>query len=824
MEKKLLKIKYILLACVIARANIAFSNPEPIEIYDDWTQDVTLEGKNRACLCQGYYKPELVNGVDFGPNLTLTSDEGELTVNEVATLTGAATAEQDNQRLVSDRLKIFFNDNNSINRVEAFGNVRIVTPSERFNGSHGISFIEEKKKELHNSTYRIYSAHAFGESDKILVDENNNNKIIWFDNATYSSCSPLNKTWNIKAKKLKIDKGEGWADAWHNFLYIKKVPVFYWPYINFPVDSRRKTGFLSPSFEKSSYLGKSIGLPLYWNIAPNYDATITPYWTTHSSIRLYNQFRYLHKDFRGVIELDFLPDDRAYKNFRDGKIADPGTVARNSIKMSRLRESDLRYALSVQQVGRIFGNVNYQLSYVRVGDDNYIDNLGRRILQHNLPKNIFTLPIVTNPQQMPQELSATHNSKLGNSTVIVRQYQSLYAFNAPLPSRIYRLLPSFSHTFSQYNYQGFILNSNIAATHFAQKHIRGFVPLTTGNRYHMNMALSRPFDYHPGWFFIPKASVDLLKESLNRGRNLENQELSPRRCIPSYSADLGVVFERDVDHPLFNNIGYMQTLEPRVKYLYTPYKNQDEFPRFDSGPMLFNYDQVFRDNRFSGYDKISAANQVSLGLRTALVDGIGVEKASISIGRIYYLNKLRQDSSELAVSSLSHSPIASRAGYNLNSRLSLSADWVYDTDKKKSRVVSIGGALRPKEFNVINLNYSYLKPITGASTKQISGSFSLFPRDNLLLQSVAHYDFIKQNMNRMAISAEIFNCCYSIKVAWDHTRTLQSTANTGAYSRKYNNAIGLQFTFTGFTSISARRLTDISVSGGTLPDDYLPVR
>ena len=782
---------------------------------DDWMILNTCSGKNRSCLCQGYYQPEIKPDTDFGRDITLNSDSGDMLMNKMAVLTGGAVAEQQQRRLVADKIKIFFKDDGGeLDKLEAFGNVRMVSPQERFNGSYAIDDVTKQEKELHNSTYYLFSSHSFGSSPKIVIDKND---VIHLEKATYSTCSPRDRIWHLKAKKLEMDQHSGWGNAWHSILYIKDKPVFYWPYVSFPIDDRRKSGLLLPIMQSESYLGSGFGIPYYWNIAPNYDATVTPTWNTHSGLRVFNQFRYLSNTYEGTLELDWFVNERAYKGFRAEKIAQPGSIAVNSVQMQRLKPLSMRYGLNLQHVGRPNDSLLYQIYYVKVGDDNFISNTGQRILHRDLSRDKHTLPEIFNPQYLPQNFLLNYNSSFGATDVELRQYQTLYAFNAPQPGNLYRVLPSLSQTFLTHNYGGFYSTSKGSWFNFAQDKISGVSPLTTGNRYHVETTLSRPIDYDPGWFMSPSVKLDILSEELRRPSSEYNMAKNPSRILPTYSLDSGLIFERELVVP---SNEWTQTLEPRIKYLYTPHKNQSLLPVFESGVKKFSYGELYQDNRFSGFDRISSTNQVSVGLSSNFMNSIGEELAGIGVGQIYYLSRLRQDPLESTMSSTRHTPFASRAFYKINMHWQVDADWVYDYKKRLNRSIVVGGSYIPTEYNIININYDYSNDLSGVKTNQIGISFSLFPRDNLLVQGITHYDIVQRNLNKVGVGLEFYKCCYSIKLTWLHERTIHNIENTGARSRKYNNTVGLQFSLTGFTSVSAKRPIDFSIPGAVLPSDY----
>src|SRR5262249_28787530 len=118
-------------------------------------------------------------------------------------------------------------------------------------------------------------------------------------------------------------------------------------------------------------------------------------------------------------------------------------------------------------------------------------------------------------------------------------------------------------------------------------------------------------------------------DTLGTGQTSSN----PSRNLPIMSLDSGLQFERATG----SRDQRTMTLEPRVMYLYVPYRNQNDLPIFDTNLPALNPGQLSRPNRYVGPDRVSDANQVSVALTSRLLDaGDGRQYLAGTIGETHY--------------------------------------------------------------------------------------------------------------------------------------------------------------------------------------------
>jgi len=401
----------------------------------------------------------------------------------------------------------------------------------------------------------------------------------------YTTCREGQDDWFLKVRRLDLDTDDDIGTAYNATVEFFGVPLFYFPYLNFPISSKRKSGFLGPSAGHSDKLGYILATPYYFNLAPNYDATVTPRIMTQRGLQLQNQFRYLTRDSSGKLELEVLPSDKV--------------------------TGDNRLAGSYQHQ-QTFGPLwSGKVDLRGVSDKDYFQDFGDRLS-------------LTSQTYLPELAEVVYNGPEWAFATRLNDFQTVDKLIAP-ESRPYGRLPQLqlarttppraNHLYPQFESEW---------NHFDHK------VLLTGERFNLNTGLSLPLQNEWG-FFTPKIGERYIGYHLNR----DNDD-SPALVRSVFSIDTGMFMERDSQ---WGERAIIQTLEPRLFYLHIPAKDQDGLPNFDSGIPDLSFSGMFRENRFTGGDRIGDANQVTAALTTRYIDtDDGIERLRFSIGRIYYLN------------------------------------------------------------------------------------------------------------------------------------------------------------------------------------------
>jgi LPS-assembly protein len=774
--------------------------------FDEWIVSPTCKDRT-AQLCHGYYlEPEYPYPIDDETKYptVITSNRGEFISKKTSKFFGNVKIQQGNQTLLADQATIIHNEETGdAEMMHAEGNVKVKQPDMRVDGTKATIYNKEDRKIIYNSTYRMYTRHARGTSDSITVEKQTQ---MFLPNGSYTTCAPKNNAWHLKAKKVKLNKDTGRGEAWHSWLYVKNFKVFYWPYINFPIDDRRQTGFLMPGLH-----GSHVSAPFYWNLAPNYDAIITPHFIMKRGVKVDNNFRYLTHHSKGNIKFNFLPNDKGYQKFRKKRFEDSNGILANDLRTTGLRDLHKRWAFSFDDKTTFNKNFKSEIDYSRIGDDNYIYDFDGDIMQQAYPiqSNNLSTPNVYLPNYaaattaMRQKIELQNLTYLGTTTYRMEQYQILHPFDGPTASEVYRKLPELDFQSSIFDMPyDFDWKFSGNYTQFKMREVAFTEAASTGTRYHFQPILEHPVS-ELGWFIKPNAQLDVTSYrtmKLNTEDRRANKITSATRNVPIYNIDSGLIFERPLT---ITNNSFSQTLEPRAYYVYIPKREQSLFPTFDSAPITFDYNQVFRTNRYSGFDRVGEANQLGLGVMSRfLTDPTSEEKASVGIGRVlYFQDRIGHfPNMEPALNTSRWSPTAAIAKYQINPHWNVEGNLVKEK-LNRTNAGSLSVQYITDPTHVINFGYQFTRNDTFLTdinrpshlrTVQVSSAWEVQPQLRLL-GSLAH-DLNLSRVTNVLVGFENHNCCTIYRVAW--MRTLKPLGNA---MKQYDNAISLQFVLKGLS-------------------------
>jgi LPS-assembly protein len=533
-------------------------------------------------VCPPQAGQEFVPRFDGKRGLSPTYLSGELADRDsegTVTLIGSAEAERADQRLQADR--IIYRELEGV--VEAQGQVRYDEPHLRMFASHGTIWTEQDRGEFHDTRFRFFERHGRGRANTTYLLEPG---ITQYKKATYTTCADNNNDWKVRASTVTLDENEGKGVAYNARLSLKGIPVLYTPYFSFPIDDRRKTGFLVPSFGSSDNSGIELTVPYYLNLAPNYDATITPRYLEDRGTQFNSEFRYLTSRQNGTINLEYLHDDKITEYNRS--------------------------RFTVRDDSRFSKHLTTSIDYDRVSDKGYLDDLG----------DSLSLSSTTHLKRTIQADYATSWWKLGGQ---LDDYQTVDA-SISQASQPYQRLPRLTLSAAPL-YRPLGLESGLDVEFVRFDHDQN----VTGDRYDLQPSIRLPLR-RTAFESIPKLGVRYTNYKLDDPNAADEQDLS--RTTPFFSLDNTVFFERDFD---IGSRRYMQTLEPRLYYLYVMSQNQDDLPLFDTSEPTFTYRELFEENRFNGSDRVGEANQLALAVTSRVLDAdTGAELVRASAGQLFY--------------------------------------------------------------------------------------------------------------------------------------------------------------------------------------------
>jgi LPS-assembly protein len=497
----------------------------------------------------------------------------------LAILNGRVTVLQDQRSVAADSVTYDYNTD----KVTVKGKVDFLDPKLRVRSDSG-SYEQDGGATFDQAFFQLMNRNGRGFAKDIDVQPDG--KVI-MDQVRYTSCPVGIEDWSLSATNINLDTKLQEGVARHVTMRFKDVPIFYTPYISFPLGDERKSGLLFPSLGHSGSNGFDVQVPYYFNLAPNYDLTFTPGILTARGVQLTEDFRYLTSSSHGQIDATFLPND----------------------KQLHADRSYLRYT----DITEIKHGLRFDTDIATVSDSNYFQSFAVGTEQ-------------TSVTFLERRAEVLYYDDIWRVRGELQNFQtidiSVNAADRPY-SRVPRIQGSALYPIENSNFE-FAFDSE------AVNFLRGAGP--TGVRLNLSPEI-RWSNRGPGYFFEPAVGYDLTQYDL-RDAGL-GRPSTPTRALPYARLDAGLVFERAAGAQGQRT----QTLEPRVVYSYVPYRNQDELPIFDSGLPDLNLTELFRTNRYVGSDRIGDANQVALAVTTRLFDTVsGTQYLSATVGQIRYFS------------------------------------------------------------------------------------------------------------------------------------------------------------------------------------------
>lgn len=582
--------------------------------------------------------------------------------------------------------------------------------------------------------------------------------------ATYSTCPAGAEDWVMKMDELNLDYVTSLGNARQVHVEYLGVPILYAPWLDFSLDKKRKSGFLTPSYGISTTRGFELTAPWYWNIAPNHDATITPRYMSDRGLQVATEFRYLQKNYSGDINVELLPNDKASDKDRYRGL--------------------IRHQQSFNP--RLSGNLVYE----KVSDHAYFTDLSSLITQ-------------TSQANLPREANLNYSGGWWQAGGRLQSYQTLQDPAAPLAdgSIPYRRLPQLTLTATK---QGVMsMNSRLD---FSSEFVNFTHPgstLSEGNRLHLNPSFSFPIDTTYS-VFTPKFGWYLTRYDLG---NLATGHQSQTRSIPYASIDTSLFLERELT---WNNRNFVQTLEPRAYFVHVPYHDQSTIPVFDSGLGDLSLDQIFRENQFTSVDRINDADYLTFAVTTRYLEK-GSEKLQMTLGQRYYLSDQRVTLPGATPRTRDSSDVLALVSGQVNSRLNLNTGVQYDTTTHKIARGNVGATWRGGPARLINADYRY----TQGSLNQfdISAQWPLSPKWYGLAR--VNYSPRESRMIESLAGLEYNAGCWSLRGVVQRLSTGTLTAT---------NAFFVQLELRGLTQLGPNPLEVLqrSITGYVPSNTVLP--
>ena len=685
------------------------------------------------------------------------------------TLTGGVQINQGNRSLETERATIDLQTRDG----SLTGGVRITAPGLVMVGEQARVNLSTHAAMLEDVQFLMLDNAFRGEADVVNQDEAGNLEMV---GSAFTRCEPGTNTWQITSASLRVEKDGVFGTARNAVVRVKNVPIFYFPYLRFPVTPDRQSGFLFPSMGYSDEDGMDVSLPYYLNLAPNYDATVIPRLMSKRGPGLETEFRHLSGWEETALRGAFLYDDNLYNGtYQKGDFAELKAQG----ELTGEFETENRWLYAIDHQGEI-GALRTVIDYTAVSDRDYFHDLGTDL---NVSSRI--------------ELERRGEIQYARGGLFMRLWAQRFERMDEVLVDPYQRLPELEATYSGklLGPLEWSLGAEWVSFDRANENLTGLARLV-GERVHLEPRLRLPFTA-PWGFLTLSGGIRHTRYDLRDAPSGVKED--PVRNITLGSLHAGLFFERELN---WFQTPLVQTLEPSVYYLYQEYVDQQQLPTFDTSRLTFGYSQLFRDNRFSGLDRIGDANQLTAGVTTRLLDAAtGSEYLRASIGEIIYFEDRRvtlsgaQGPDELQPSSA----LAGELTATLNGRWRVTGSLIWDPHDNEVDEGAVNLQYRLDNRRILNLGYRNRLETDIEQTDfsvywPISRGFSLLGRWN--------YDFVSGRTVEGFAGIEYNNCCWQVRLL--ARRFIDSRSGRNIATLEADEGVFLQIVFKGLAGVGSK--------------------
>jgi LPS-assembly protein len=728
-------------------------------------------------MCPGGYQPRAYpHPRDSDPEqfpILVEADQLSTRIDVSATLTGNVTIEQGNRTIVADAAELDYPT-----RVVQFpAGVRMDQPGVVMQGDSAEVHLNSKEAQMENAQFVLTDASMRGRTQQLT--QNAAGDLTMTGNA-FTRCEPGNNDWLLSARELVVEDDAVFGTARGAVLRMKSVPVFYTPYMQFPVSDERLSGFLFPDFGYSDEDGVDFSIPYYLNLAPNYDATITPRYISERGEGVELELRHLASWESTVLGGAYLPEDDLYNGFvsRDDYDEQGGSEIWETFDPAD------RWLGAVDHRGRL-GPLRTFIDYAAVSDRDYFRDLGTDLGVSSRRALESRGGVQLNTHGLSMRLWAQRFQRLDEVTV--DEYQRLPELRLAYANRLFGPL-------------SFSVNTSWSEFDRDTDGLDGLAAVT-GSRMHVEPRLQ--LGYSRAWGFLNMTggyrytSYDLQQDADAGGLQILDE--SPDRNIGMASVDGSLIFERDLN---WFGESLVQTLEPRVYYLWQEFDDQSQLPLFDTSELTFGYSQLFRDNRFSGLDRIGDADQASFGVTTRfLSQSSGREYFRFSVGEIFYFDDrqvtLRGDPGLDEMQD--NSALAAEMSAALAGNWYLLGNIVWDHDDNQ---VDEGGAAiqyRRDNRHIFNIGFRNRRD---EDIEQTDLSLYWPISDHFAIMGRWNYDLVSGRTIEGFGGIEYGNCCLQVRLM--ARRFLNSPSGRNFQNVEADESVILQVVFKGLAGFGTK--------------------
>ena len=721
-----------------------------------------------------HFTGEVVSGNPNDLPVYIEADQAEITQPRSGIYKGRVDVKQGNRHLQSAEVEVQQQGSGDNVQRYAFARGGFDYQDNQINllGDDAKIHLNTKDTDVRNAHYQLVDRQGRGSAESVeLRDDYRVMK-----NATFTSCLQDDHSWSIYADEMRQHVKEEYAEMWHARFKVQGVPVFYTPYLQLPIGDRRRSGLLIPTLGHGSRDGSFYAQPVYWNIAPNLDATLTPKYMSRRGWQLNSEFRYLTTLGEGQIAGEYLGDDRL-KDYDSENRKRHLFYWKHNAAFARDWRLDLNYTKVSDK--RYFNDFD---SAYGSSTDGYADQTGR--IAYYQPNY--------------------------NIAMFVKQFQ---IFDEVVIGP-YRALPQIDFNY----YQNGLFGNKVDFKLFSQavRFDNDSAQMPTAWRFHGEPSVNTTLSNRYGSMNLEaKLYATQYQQKKGRSDKAEDVESSVNRILPQLKIDLQSVL---ASNQTFIS-GYTQTLEPRAQYLFRPYKDQSNIGSklnsqylgfgYDSSLLQQDYFSLFNSRRYSGLDRIASANQVTLGGTSRFFDENKEERFNIAVGQTYYLEPSRIDENRDNRTEGSSSSWAIEANWKINDLMRWRGGYQYDPQLGQVSLANTGIEYNPTKNNVVQLNYRYASKeyinqnLTAEANrynqdiKQLGVQVGWELSDHWAIAGRYYQDLALKKPVEQYLGVQYNTCCWSVGVgARRYVTSRQNQKNDDIF---YDHGIGVTFELRGFS-------------------------
>jgi LPS-assembly protein len=747
----------------------------------DWQPLTTLNRAlaQDALTCDGVYVDPYQNAPEPDPAATLiTLEAGRADMNDQQVLLDNGVSVQQGPRELHSQRMYF---DKATERAELSGNVLIRQSGSLILAESADVNMTANEARFTEASFLAHKERLRGGAGLIAQPQTG---VLLLERGSFTSCEPTSRAWLLTGQRLTLDSAASQGSGQHILLWVGGIPVFYLPYIRFPLGSQRQTGWLTPSLGSRNG-GLDIALPWYWNIAPNQDATFTPRYLSGEGSLLETEYRHA-----GLISAN---------NLQTGWL-----VADKQTEPKAPGESDNRWLAQWQHTSGITRPWRAQVQFGRASDKNYLRDLSTASFA------------VANETYLTQ--SAQWGLQLPNWALQASLFNTQ---NLLLDvDDAYRRLPQLKAD-GHYRLQDLELRLQHEYVRFDHRQTERLTgsPILTGDRARIDYRLG--YRQEETWhFFRPQLGItgmgyQLDPDALKAG-------VTARPLLSSYysALDFGLIFE---------DATRRQTLTPRLFYLYRPYENHaalldvttdGQDVNFDTAPMSFGYHQLFRTNRFTGGDRLEDTNQLTIGFSHHLLAPSGDDIWQLQLGQVIYFDDRKVTLGDAVDESQKKSDIAAEWLAFVGDHWELSASQQWGIARDKLMRASLGVNYRDNGL-ILNLDYRFARsqPLIGGGLSeaidQFDTSFYLPMNAKWEFYGRALYDLNNNRDLDTFLGFQYGACCFNLRFLarqWLDATLAQAAEDS---RRPYDQGLFFEVELRGLGSSGNRisRLIEDSILG-----------